>query len=95
MLKRIQWTDEMDEQIRRLRWEWMTWDSIGTQLSLSRNTVLERGRKIGASKSPPVAVVKAEAVDRPCLQPGHPETWGLITRGTVLDGAPYPYPVFL
>ena len=25
---------------------------------------------------------------------GHPLTWGLLTAGTVLDGAPYPFPVF-
>lgn len=32
--------------------------------------------------------------DRPCLPPGHPDTWGRITEGTVLDSAPYPFPVF-
>lgn len=32
--------------------------------------------------------------DRPALPPGHPVSWGLLTRGTVLDGADYPYPVF-
>ena len=25
---------------------------------------------------------------------GHPTTWGLLVAGTVLDGTPYPYPVF-
>ena len=33
--------------------------------------------------------------DRPPLPAGHPLTWGLITRGTTLDEAPYPFPVFL
>ena len=32
--------------------------------------------------------------DRPALPAGHPLTWGLLTRGTVLDGADYPFPVF-
>ncbi len=32
--------------------------------------------------------------DRPCLPPGHPDTWGRITEGTVLDSAPYPFPIF-
>ena len=32
--------------------------------------------------------------DRPALPPGHPVSWGLLTGGTVLDGAEYPYPVF-
>lgn len=35
------------------------------------------------------------ANDRPALPAGHPVTWGAITRGTVLDGAAYPYPVFV
>ena len=32
--------------------------------------------------------------DRPPLPSGHPLTWGLITRGTLLDSAEYPFPVF-
>ena len=32
--------------------------------------------------------------DRPALAAGHPVSWGLLTAGTVLDGAPYPFPVF-
>ena len=32
--------------------------------------------------------------DRPPLPAGHPVCWGLLTDGTVLDGAEYPYPVF-
>lgn len=35
------------------------------------------------------------ANDRPALPAGHPVTWGAITGGTVLDGAAYPYPVFV
>ena len=33
--------------------------------------------------------------DRPALPSGHPDTWGLITEGTCIEGAPYPFPVFL
>ena len=29
---------------------------------------------------------------RPPLPAGHPESWGAITRGTVLDGIPWPGP---
>ena len=28
------------------------------------------------------------------LPAGHPESWGLITRGTCLEGAPWPGPTF-
>ena len=33
-------------------------------------------------------------LDRPALPAGHALTWGLLTDGTVLDGAEYPFPVF-
>jgi hypothetical protein len=33
--------------------------------------------------------------DRPALPSGHPDTWGLITAGTCIEGAPYPFPVFV
>ena len=32
--------------------------------------------------------------DRPALPSGHPDTWGLITVGTCIEGVPYPFPVF-
>ena len=32
--------------------------------------------------------------DRPAFPSGHPVPWGLITSGTMLDGVPYPLPVF-
>ena len=32
--------------------------------------------------------------DRPALPSGHPDTWGLITAGTCIEGAPYPFPIF-
>jgi hypothetical protein len=33
--------------------------------------------------------------DRAPLPAGHPMTWGLINRGTTLETAPYPFPVFI
>ena len=32
--------------------------------------------------------------ERPPLPAGHPVTWVMLTQGTVIDGNPYPYPVF-
>lgn len=32
--------------------------------------------------------------NRPPKPAGHPETWGAITRGTCLEGSPYPFPVY-
>ncbi len=34
-------------------------------------------------------------LDRPALPSGHPDTWGAITHGTVLDQSIYPFPIFL
>ncbi len=33
--------------------------------------------------------------NRPPLPAGHPLSWGLLTNGTSIEGAPYPYRVFL
>ncbi len=96
MRAHVRWTPEMDDRLRMLRSSGMTWDSIAGAMELGRNTVLERGRKIGARKVPPApACVVEEARDRPSRQAGHPLTWGLINMGTVLEGEAYPYPVFL
>ena len=32
--------------------------------------------------------------DRGALPAGHRLTWGMLTDGTVLEDAPYPFPVF-
>ncbi len=92
----VVWTAALDERVRTLRRAGLTWDALALDMGLGRNTVLERGRRLGAQKLPRQRIVPpAEALDRPPRPPGHPECWGLITAGTVLDGAPYPYPVYL
>jgi hypothetical protein len=96
MRAHVKWTAELDGRLRELRSGGMTWDGIAAAMALGRNTVLERGRKIGARrirKAPCCAL--EEPRDRPARQAGHPLTWGLINAGTVLEGEAYPYPVFL
>ena len=96
MRAHVKWTPELDEQLRSLRREGVTWDGIAGAMSLGRNTVLERGRKIGARRLPPAPQPAAEEPrDRPARQAGHPTTWAMITAGTLLEGEAYPYPVFL
>jgi len=86
----------MDGRLRMLRSGGMTWDGIAEAMGLGRNTVLERGRKIGARRLvQPVPCLSEEARDRPARQAGHPLTWGLLNAGTVLEGEPYHFPVFL
>ena len=92
----VVWTPALDDRLRGLREGGLTWDAVAEAMDLSRNTVLERGRKIGARlRRPSAAVVCEEARDRPARQAGHPLTWGLLTIGTVLEGERYPMPVFL
>ncbi len=96
MRAHVHWTPELDDRLRGLRTANMTWDAIALAMGLGRNTVLERGRKIGARRLRLcVPVAAEEARDRPARQAGHPETWGLLTAGTLLEGEAYPYPVFL
>jgi hypothetical protein len=96
MRTQVRWTADLDARLVMLRSGGMTWDRIADSMQLGRNTVLERGRKIGARKMPqPRPIVIEEARDRPARQAGHPLTWGLINEGTVLEGEAYPFPVFL
>lgn len=96
MRAHVKWNEELDGQLRSLRAAGVTWDRIAGAMGLGRNTVLERGRKIGARRLRPAgATVLEEPRDRPPRQAGHPATWSLLTNGTVLDGEAYPYPVFL
>jgi hypothetical protein len=85
----------MDQRLTALRGSGESWDAIATTLGLTRWTTIERGRRLGARRLlPMMPQAPAEDPNRPPLPAGHPQTWGLLTRGTLLDGAPYPYPVF-
>jgi hypothetical protein len=96
MRGQVVWTAALDNDVRALRTAGLTWDAVAREMRLGRNTVLERGRRIGARR-PRLRLKPStdEAADRPAKPAGHPDTWGLITMGTVLEGTPYPFPVFL
>jgi hypothetical protein len=89
MPQKLVWTGQRDLQIKRMRADRASWDSIALSLGISRNAAIERGRRIGARLPPPVSTPAAEDPDRPPLPPGHPTTWGLITAGTCLAGEAY------
>lgn len=84
------WTAAADETIVTLRGAGATWAEIGRVLQLSRNTVIERGRRIRAeapARPPAAARPQEDGLDDPNRAPlraGHPLTWGLLTR------EPYP-----
>ncbi len=89
------WTQAEDNQIRRMRLEGATWDAIAAALHVTRWTAIERGRRIGTRRPPPDFRPPPDDLTRDPLPAGHPRSWGAITAGTVLDGEPYPLPVFL
>lgn len=94
MPRKLAWTDAQDMQIRRLRLEGASWDTIAAVLGLTRSTTIERGRRIRALPPPREFVPPPEDPMRDPLPAGHPRTWGVITAGTVLENTPYPLPVF-
>jgi hypothetical protein len=78
------WTDDADSAIRVMRAAGETWASIGRSLGLSRNTVIERGRRLRAaaplrSGRPLLEKPVSEDPNRAPLPPGHKLTWGLLT----------------
>jgi hypothetical protein len=95
MPRKLPWTEAQDAQLRRLRAEGATWDVIADLLCMTRWAVIERGRRIGARLPPPDFVPPPEDPARASLPAGHPSSWGAITQGTVLEGTPYPLPIFV
>jgi hypothetical protein len=89
----IMWTETQDATLRRMRLDGISYDIIGTHLGLHRETVRARAKEIGAVRPPPPPSQKIDP-DRPPLRPGDPISWGAITKGTVLEGEPYPMPLF-
>jgi hypothetical protein len=93
MPERLNWTKAADQTILTMRASGATWAVIGTTLGLSRNTIIERGRRIHASGGPsalprPVRETEEDSNRQP-LPAGHPVSWGLLTSGTMLEGILY------
>ena len=84
MPKAREWSAVADGAICQLRSEGTTWAQIGHVLGLSRNTVIERGRRLRAEApaKPKILQLLTEIPDdasRGALPAGHPLTWGLLT----------------
>jgi hypothetical protein len=91
--RRIEWTNVQDMKIRRMRAESASWDSIAIAVGVTRWTVIERGRRLGARLPPPDFQPPPDDPERPALPPGHQETWDVIIKETSLEGMRYPIPV--
>jgi hypothetical protein len=48
----ICWTPLLDGELRRLRADGASWDAIARAFGMSRNTALERGRRLGFGRNP-------------------------------------------
>ncbi len=94
MPQKLHWTTAQDFTIRRMRAEAGSWDRIARALGMSRYTVLERGRRIGAALPLTAIVPPPEDPRREAMPAGDPRSWGPITAGTLLEGCPYPLPCF-
>lgn len=92
-----EWSEVQDTVILTMRAAGSTWAAIGQRLGMSRNTVIERGRRIhaaagvvkrGPATCPAQAVAKkvSEDENRGALPAGHPLTWGLIAPGIAWPG---------
>ena len=90
MPRKLVWTDAQDGTIKRLRAEGATWDTIAETLHLTRWTVIERGRRIGARPPPGDFIPPPDDPNRDALPAGHPRSWEALVRGTCLEGMPYP-----
>ena len=95
MPRKIDWTAAQDMQIKRMRAEGAAWDAIASVMGVTRWTVIERGRRIGARRPPSDFVPPADSLTRDSLPAGHPRSWSVLIAGTLLEGQPYPLPVFL
>jgi hypothetical protein len=89
----IAWTHAEDTTIRRMRSECAEWQTIARVIKRPIRTCMDRARTIGAQRGVPLieTVVRGPDVsdDRLPLPAGHPQTWTLLTVGTVLEGAAY------
>jgi len=94
MPKQLIWTAAQDAQIRRLRAEGASWDSISANLGFTRWAVIDRGRRIGARPPAREFTPPPEDPSRDPLPAGDPRSWHAITSGTLLEDTPYPLPVF-
>jgi len=86
------WSPAQDMQIRRRRIEGASWETIAAELALPPRDVAARGHRLGAARSRTPGAAQ-DALREP-LPAGHPDSWGALTAGTVLQGLPYPLPFF-
>ena len=93
MQRKLFWSHGQDTQIRRRRVEGASWETIAAELSLPLRAVTARAHRLGLARAPLPGRPPQDPL-REALPAGHPESWGAITSGTVLEGQLYPLRYF-
>jgi hypothetical protein len=92
------WTAAELDLIATMRADKQTWDAIAGRIGTTRTTLTNkavkmglwtRGSTTGATIPKPLREDDPERYRAP-YPAGHAETWGVIVRGSVLEGQPYP-----
>lgn len=96
------WTDSDTETLRKMTSEGISSPVIAHRLGVSEGYIRNQRQRFclelpphlarrNAYLKPPVmpVVIVPETKRTEAFPPGHPETWGPITRGTCLEGVPY------
>lgn len=86
---KLEWSPPRDAVLCRLRAEGATWDTIATELVISRNGAMERGRRLGARLPALPHTPAATDPNRAPLPAGAPESWGALIAGSLLADTEY------
>lgn len=98
----LNWTPQADARLSRLALEGASIRALASAFGVGRQAAQQRAQKLGVlgatQRTPPGrhtrSMLAHDLADltRGSLPAGHDLTWGLINRGTCLEGAPYPTP---
>ncbi len=93
---RLTWTQQADQRLAKMREQGASLRCMARAFGLSRSVITARARTIGLeipNRPMPAPKPAAELPEnRDPLPAGHPISWGLITKGTSLEGSPYTPP---
>ena len=92
------WTEDQDNAVLNRVANGKSQVQLSNEIGVSVWLICQRGQQL-ARRQPtinqkPVSDHQPDytkmAANRWTLPPGHPITWGAITKGTLLEGSPYP-----
>jgi len=94
---RREWVRADDDRLLTLRASGLEWSDVAVAMHITRNAAVARHARVlrrrGLARTGTFRVGPAVPVGQQRKEPlpaGHPESWGAITAGTLLEGSPYP-----